>query len=80
MQTRRDGELAMIAVDVTLEWQDFLNEQATRAGKRLRLRVRLDGFDSICRVVENRIGLAIVPEPIARRWTRKLRIIPLEEV
>jgi DNA-binding transcriptional LysR family regulator len=73
-----DYDLVGLRADTA--WQDFLNEQATRAGKRLKLRVRLDGFDAICSVVENRIGLAIVPEPIARRWTRKLRIIPLDEV
>jgi DNA-binding transcriptional LysR family regulator len=26
------------------------------------------------------VEIAIVPEPVARRWTRKLRIIPLDEV
>ncbi|MET3841028.1 LysR substrate-binding domain-containing protein [Bradyrhizobium sp. OAE829] len=70
----------LVGLRAETAWQDFLNEQAKRAGKRLKLRVRLDGFDSICRVVENRIGLAIVPEPVARRWTSKLRIIPLDEV
>ncbi|OQW52871.1 MAG: LysR family transcriptional regulator [Proteobacteria bacterium SG_bin9] len=70
----------LVGLRAETAWQTFLNEQATRSGKRLRLRVRLDGFDSICRVVENGIGLAIVPGPIAQRWTRKLRIIPLDEV
>lgn len=70
----------LVGLRAETAWQTFLNEQATRSGKRLRLRVRLDGFDSICRVVENGIGLAIVPDPIARRWTRKLKIIPLDEV
>lgn len=70
----------LVGLRADTAWQDFLNEQATRAGKRLKLRVRLDGFDSICRVVENRIGLAVVPEPVARRWTSKLRIIPLDEI
>jgi DNA-binding transcriptional LysR family regulator len=60
-------------------WQNFLNEQATRAGKRLRLRARLDGFDAICRMVENQIGIAVVPEPMARRWAQKLKVIPLDE-
>ena len=73
-----DYDLVGLRADTA--WQDFLNEQATRAGKRMKLRVRLDGFDAICRVAESRIGLAIVPEPIARRWTHKLRIIPLDEV
>ena len=70
----------LVGLRAETAWQDFLNEQATRAGKRLKLRVRLDGFDSICRMAENRIGLAIVPEPIARRWIGKLRIVPLDEV
>lgn len=70
----------LVGLRAETAWQTFLNEQATRLGKRLKLRVRLDGFDSICRVVENGIGLAIVPDPIAQRWTRKLKIIPLDEV
>ena len=72
-----DYDLVGLRADTA--WQSFLNEQATRAGKRSKLRVRLDGFDSICRLVENRIGLAVVPEQIARRWTQKLRVIPLDE-
>ena len=72
-----DYDLVGLRADTA--WQSFLNEQATRVGKRSKLRVRLDGFDSICRVVENRIGLAVVPEQIARRWTQKLRVIPLDE-
>lgn len=69
----------LVGLRAETAWQSFLHEQATRAGKRLNLRVRLDGFDSICRVVENGIGLAIVPGPIARQWARKLRIVALDE-
>ena len=33
----------LVGLRADTAWQDFLNEQATRAGKRLKLRVRLDG-------------------------------------
>ncbi|KFA88855.1 hypothetical protein Q664_38770 [Archangium violaceum Cb vi76] len=37
--------------------QDYLSEHAARAGRRLKLRVRLRGFDAICRMVEHGIGI-----------------------
>jgi DNA-binding transcriptional LysR family regulator len=42
------------------------------------LRVRLNSFDAICRMVEVGIGIAIIPETAARR-ARGLRIVRLAE-
>lgn len=48
--------------------QDYLALQASRMGKALTLRVRLKGFDAICRMVEAGVGVAIVPAAsLARR-------------
>jgi DNA-binding transcriptional LysR family regulator len=59
--------------------QDQMEDQAARAGRRLKLRVRLPGFDAVCRVVGSGIGVAVVPAAAARRYQRSaaIRIIPL---
>ena len=54
--------------------QEFVGQQAERAGKRLRVRVRLSSFDVICQMVEGGTGIAIVPEATARRWRRSMAL------
>jgi DNA-binding transcriptional LysR family regulator len=59
--------------------QDQMEDHAARAGRRLKLRVRLTGFEAVCQVVGSGIGVAVVPAPAARRYQRSAatRIIPL---
>jgi molybdate transport repressor ModE-like protein len=59
--------------------QDQMEDHAARAGRRLRLRVRLPGFDAVCRVVGSGVGVAVLPGTAARRCQRSaaIRIIPL---
>jgi molybdate transport repressor ModE-like protein len=61
--------------------QKTLNHHAARAGRRLKIRVRLNSFDSIARMVESGIGLAVLPESAARRFQRSMaiRIVPLSD-
>ena len=61
--------------------QEHLDGHAARAGHRLKLRVRLAGFDAICRVVESGIGVAVVSRTAALRCRRSLaiRIVPLSD-
>lgn len=61
--------------------QKTLNHHAARTGRRLKLRVRLNNFDSIARMVESGIGLAVLPETAARRYQRSMaiRIIALTD-
>lgn len=42
--------------------QQFLAQQANQLNRRLKIRVRLPSFDDVCRMVEKRVGLAIVTE------------------
>ncbi|MDP4022919.1 LysR substrate-binding domain-containing protein [Methylobacterium sp. NEAU 140] len=59
----------------------FLAAQAARAGRAMRLRVQLRGFDAVCRLVEARVGLAILPESAAARAARALAlaVVPLAD-
>lgn len=54
--------------------QRFLSHQAAQLGSHLRMRVRLRSFDAICRMVENGIGIGIVPEQSATRCGKTLEI------
>lgn len=46
---------------------DHVTAQAAAMGIRLRHRLRLRGFDAICRMVGAGVGIAIIPETAARR-------------
>jgi DNA-binding transcriptional LysR family regulator len=61
--------------------QEHLGGHAARAGTALRLRVRLPGFDALCRVVESGIGIAIVSHTAAERCRKSMaiRVVPLAD-
>jgi DNA-binding transcriptional LysR family regulator len=61
--------------------QDHLSDHAARAGHRMKLRVRLPGFDAVCRVVESGIGVAVVSQSAALRCrkTMAINVIPLTD-
>lgn len=54
--------------------QRYLSLHAARAGKPLRVRVRLRSFDAICRMVENGVGISVIPEAAARRCQQTMAI------
>jgi DNA-binding transcriptional LysR family regulator len=61
--------------------QENLDGHAARAGTALRLRVRLPGFDTLCRVVESGIGVAVVSRTAAERCRKSMaiRVVPLAD-
>ena len=54
--------------------QDYLGAQAARAGHSLKLRVRVSSFDAVARMVEQGVGVAVVPETAARRCAASMAI------
>jgi DNA-binding transcriptional LysR family regulator len=42
--------------------QLYIGQHAARAGRPLKLRVRLSSIDTVCRMVESRVGIAVIPE------------------
>lgn len=54
--------------------QDHLDGQAARIGLRIRPRIRLRGFEDICRMAGAGVAVGIVPESAARRHRRAMRI------
>jgi DNA-binding transcriptional LysR family regulator len=61
--------------------QLHLARHAALQGAAMRLRVRVSGFDAVCRMAEAGVGIGVVPEVAARRCRRSMRIaiVPLAE-
>eukprot|EP01034_Spumella_vulgaris_P003606 gene3606-4635_t len=61
--------------------QHFLARVASEAGQRLQLRIQVRGFEAMCRMVENNVGIAILPHSSALRLSRgmKLALVELTE-
>lgn len=57
--------------------QDHIDAQAARLGTKLKMRVRMRTFESICEMAAYGIGLGIVPETAARRSGRSAKIAAL---
>lgn len=74
-------ERDLVGLDRRSAISRFLVEKAARAGRPMRLRAQLRGFEAVCRLVEARVGLAILPESAALRAARTLAIavVPLSD-
>ncbi len=61
--------------------QETLDHHAARFSRRLKMRVRLNNFDSIARMVESGIGVGVLPETAARRYQQSMaiEIVPLTD-
>lgn len=47
---------------------------ASELGRSLKLRIRMTGFDALCRMVEAHLGIGLVPRAIAAHYARSLAI------
>lgn len=56
----------------------YLGQQAERTGRVLRVRVRMHGFDAVCRMAAGGVGVGIVPETAARRAAQSLELAVIE--
>jgi DNA-binding transcriptional LysR family regulator len=61
-----DHKFVGLSVDSALAI--YLEEQALHLGKRLRIRVRAEGFDAAIRMVSHGAGLSIIPQAAIERW------------
>ena len=61
--------------------QELMREQAAARGKTLNARWQVRGFDAIAQLVEAGLGVAVLPDQPAERFTRVfgVRSIRLEE-
>jgi DNA-binding transcriptional LysR family regulator len=65
-----------------LLWWRFLREQVEQGGQRLMQRIQLYSFESICRMMEAGVGVGVIPDSAARRYSlagMKLQVVELDE-
>ena len=69
----------MVGLPTGSALQQHLDGQAARLGATVRPRVRLPGFDALCRAVESGIGVAVVSRSAALRCRKSMtiRVVPL---
>jgi DNA-binding transcriptional LysR family regulator len=67
-----DHELVGLTAGSALH--DHLVWQAERTGRTMRLRARLRGFDGVCALAAQSVGVAVVPESAARRARRSMKL------
>lgn len=58
--------------------QSFLEGQADKLGKPMKLRIQLGSFDAMCRMVGSGVGIAIVPESAAHRNLKPMKLAQVE--
>jgi len=68
-----------VGIDRASAIQRFLANKASQAGRTLRLRVQLRSFDAVCRMVENHVGVGVVPQTTAR-WAAKTMAIQVVDL
>ncbi|MBT2323492.1 LysR family transcriptional regulator [Variovorax paradoxus] len=54
--------------------QELVSHRAKRLGRRLAYRVRVRHLEAVCRMVEQGIGVGIVPQTVAARCARSMKI------
>jgi DNA-binding transcriptional LysR family regulator len=64
----------VVGLDRASALQRFLAHKAAREGRPLRLRVQLRSFDAVCRLVECKVGIGIVPQTTAQRAAKTMDI------
>lgn len=62
-------------------WDQLLSRMAAAAGSSMKVRVRVNGFEAACRMVEAGLGLTVVPEASAALHAKalQLKVLKLEE-
>ncbi len=63
-----------VGLDRASALQRFLADKASRIGRPLKLRVQLRSFDAVCRLVERKTGVGVVPETTVRWAARSMAI------
>ncbi len=61
--------------------QNFLEDKAYRLGKRIHQRIYVGSFEAVCRMVEAKIGVAVLPIECVRAYSRpgKLHVVRITD-
>jgi DNA-binding transcriptional LysR family regulator len=71
----------LVGLESNTAMSQLLASRATAAGKPLRLRVQVNGFDVLAKLVQAGLGIGVLPELAARAFVRTLglRLVPIAD-
>lgn len=74
-------DFRLIGLQEKVALSQFLRRQANELGRSVDLRMHMDGFEGVCRMVECGVGVAIVPETAAFRYQQFMdyRVLEINE-
>lgn len=74
-------DFQLIGLQEQVALSQFLRRQATELGRNINSRMRVDGFEGSCRLVEGGAGVSVLPQSAAARYQQfiNLRIVPLSD-
>jgi DNA-binding transcriptional LysR family regulator len=67
-------EREFVGLDGASPLQELVSHNARRLGRRLAYRVRVRNLEAVCRMVEQGVGLAVVPQAVALRCAKSMAI------
>ena len=75
------AEYDFVGLQQDASLQSLLHEQASQAGRTLRMRIQVRSFDAICRMIHYGMGIGVLPQRTLYRDLNdlKLRMIPLAD-
>lgn len=57
----------------------FMTDIVTSYGRRMKLRIQVGSFEDMCRLIEEGIGIGVLPISAVQRQNRRLRIAPIAD-
>lgn len=64
----------LVGMSYSSALQQYLGHQASRLGRQPKLRVRVNNFDAMARMVEKGVGISVLPETAALRCRKSMDI------
>lgn len=58
--------------------QHFLAKIVAENGQQLKLRIQVRGFESMCRMIQAKVGIGILPQSAAQRYTKLMDLVAIE--
>lgn len=66
---------ALVGMSYSSALQQYLGHQAAKLGRRPKLRVRVNSFEALGRMVEQGVGIGILPESAALRCRKSMDLV-----
>lgn len=67
-------EYDFVGLDARSAIHSFLHQEVSQLGREMRVRIQVGSFDAMCRMIEAKVGIGILPGLAAERHAKSTRI------